>query len=132
MNNFVAVSCCDVVDDGLIVLYTAPPHGRGNLDSVGCAASHSAPLLAPYKIKWSRRRPKSQSVFLFYPCHRYLSQFPFYGGHVAEGNGDIIIAVESTFFSSHIPFIILNGNPSLDSPPINLSFDPTPINLSEC
>ena len=43
-----------------------------------------------------------------------------------------IMSVESTFISSHIPFIILNENSPLDSTSIDLSSDPTPINLSKC
>ena len=79
MNNFVAVSCCNVIDDGLGLFIPVPP---------------------------------SVVVMLL------------------KASGTSIITVESTFFSSHTPFVILNGNSPLDSTSIDLSSDPTPINLS--
>ena len=79
MNHFVAVSCCDVVDDELGVFIPFPP-------SVVVMSLNAA--------------------------------------------GTSIMSFEFTFFSSLIPFIIFNGNSPFDSTSIDLSSDPTPINLS--
>ena len=47
-----------------------------------------------------------------------------------DAAGTSIVSFEFTFFSSLIPFIIFNGNFPFDSTSIDLSSDPTPINLS--